>query len=355
MVTLRLFHSADPFRPVAERTLGADEIQVGRDPAADWPVEDAACELSRRHCALRLTPSGVVVRDLSANGVFVGRDRKRLQREVDTPLVRDATVHLGQFIIAIDWNDAADAPANDHAPVDGAGIDAPFHAPMLREPALSAKDFEVRSVWTRAAPEAAASRLPDAALLEAFCDGAGIDASLFAGEEPREVLRRAGVAYQQTVLGLCDLMSERTSLKTEYKMDRTTVSAENNNPFKWAEPHRVAVDLLRSGNGAFLGDGAAITQSFQDLKKHLLCLMAGSRAAIAALFEETAPQAIEAGLKGNALMLQSKADACWRAFRDKHAALVGDATDNPQSDINRAFKRGYERHVRKLDGLGTRS
>jgi predicted component of type VI protein secretion system len=354
MVTLRLFHSADPFRPITERTLGADEIQVGRDPAADWPVEDAACELSRRHCALRLTASGVIVRDLSANGVFIGRDRKRLQRDVDTALARDATVHLGQFIIAIDW---ADAPANDQTPVDdaGAAIDAPFHSPMLRELPLSAKDFEVRGVWSGALPQPAPSRLPDAALLEAFCDGAGIDPSLFAGEDTGEVLRRAGVAYQQTVLGLCDLMSERTSLKTEYKMDRTSVSAENNNPFKWAEPHRVAVDLLRSGNGAFLGDGAAITQSFQDLKKHLLCLMAGSRAAIAAVFEETDPQAIEAGLKGNALMLQSKADASWRAFRDRHATLVADATDNPHSRVNRAFKQGYERHVRKLDGLGTMS
>jgi predicted component of type VI protein secretion system len=353
MVTLRLFHSADPFRPIAERTLGGDEIQVGRDPAADWPVEDAACELSRRHCALRLTASGVIVRDMSANGVFIGRDRKRLQRDVDTALPRDATIHLGQFIIALDWADAVGAPANDHASVEGAGIDAPFHSPMLREPALSARDFEVRSVWTEVSQVAAPSRLPDAVLLEAFCDGAGIDPSLFAGEDPGEVLRRAGVAYQQTVLGLCDLMSERTSLKTEYKMDRTTVSAENNNPFKWTEPQRVAVDLLRSGNGAFLGDGAAITQSFQDLKKHLLCLMAGSRAAVAALFEEMAPRAIEAGLRSNALMLQSKPEACWRAFRDKHAALVADATDNPQSGVNQAFKQGYERQVRKFDGLGT--
>jgi predicted component of type VI protein secretion system len=352
MVTLRLFHSADPFRPIAERVLGPAEIEVGRDPAADWSLEDAACELSRRHCALRLTASGVVVRDLSANGVFVGRERKRLQRDVDTALAPDATLHLGQFLIAIDW---AEAPANDHAPPDtGAGpIHAPFHSPMLREPVLSAKDFEVRSVWAADAVQKAQSPVPDAALLEAFCEGAGIDASLFAGEEPAQVLRRAGVAYQQTVLGLCDLMSERTSLKTEYRMDRTSVAAQDNNPFRWAEPHRVAVDLLRAGNGAFLADGAAITQSFQDLKKHLLCLMAGSRAAIAALFTETAPQEIEAGLKPNALILQSKAEACWRSFRDKHAALFADATDNSQSSVNRAFKQGYERHLRKLDGLGT--
>jgi predicted component of type VI protein secretion system len=350
MVTLRLFHAADPFRPIAERTLGAEEIQVGRDPAADWPVEDSACELSRRHCALRLGPSGVVVRDFSANGVFVGRDRRRLPRDVDTVLGSEDTIHLGQFMIAVD---AASTPANDRAdnPGTGQSIDAPFHSPMLREPVLSAADFQVRSAWDVAQPVQAP--VPDAALLEAFCEGAGLDPSLFAGEQPAEVLRRAGAAYQQAVLGLSDLMSERTSLKREFMMDRTTVGAENNNPFKWAEPHRVAVDLLRSGNGPFLADGAAITESFQDLKKHLLCLMAGSRAAIAAVFDEVSAPSIEVGLKGNALIFQTKADACWRAFQSKHAAMVADANENPESAVNRAFKKGYERHVRKLDGLGT--
>jgi predicted component of type VI protein secretion system len=343
MVTLRLFHAADPFRPIAERMLGAEEIEVGRDPAADWPVEDSACELSRRHCALRLGPSGVIVRDLSANGVFVGPERRRLPRDVDSPLGGDDIIHLGQFMIAVDL---ALRPANDraNAPLTGQSIDAPFHAPMLRE---------VQSAWDPAQPASAQAPVSDAALLEAFCEGAGLDASVFAGERPAEVLRRAGAAYQQAVLGLSDLMSDRTSLKSEYRMDRTRVGAENNNPFKWADPHRVAVDLLRSGNGHFLAEGAAITESFQDLKKHLLSLMAGSRAAINAVFEDISPAKIEQGLKGNALVFQTRADACWRAFQTRHAAMAADASENPESAVNRAFRQGYERQVRKLDGLDT--
>jgi type VI secretion system FHA domain protein len=253
--------------------------------------------------------------------------------------------------------DATCAPANDHvvSPEQGESIDAPFHLPILREPTLSVADFQVRSAWDGFQPAPSQTPIPDAALLEAFCEGAGLDASLFAGERPADVLRRAGAAYQQAVLGLSDLMSERVSLKSEYKMDRTTVGAEKNNPFKWAEPHRVAVDLLRSGNGPFLAEGAAITASFQDLKKHLLCLMAGSRAAIAVVFEEISPKEVEKTLKGNSLLFQTKADACWREFQNKHAAMVADASESAESAVNRAFKKGYERHVRKLDGLETMS
>ena len=48
---------------------------------------------------------------------------------------------------------------------------------------------------------------------------------------------------QVVVLGMTDLMDERTSVKADYRMDRTTVRAEGNNPFKWARPQRLAVDL----------------------------------------------------------------------------------------------------------------
>lgn len=352
MVTLRLFHVADPFRPIETRALAAGVVEIGRDPGVDWLIEDSACELSRRHCAVRVSDTGVHVRDLSANGVFVGEERRRLPRDVETLLAADDAIHLGQFMITFDF---AMTPANDRVQPQSGSIDAPFHSPMLQEPVLSAADFVVSDGWERPAQTTPStpSSLPDAALLEAFCEGAGLDPSVFAGEDPAQVVRRAGHVYRQAVLGLADLMGERTSLKSEYEMNRTRVSATENNPFKWADPHRVAVDLLRSGNDPFLAGGAAVNASFQDLKKHLLCLMAGSRAAVAAAFEGLSPADIEEEVKGQTVLL--KGESCWRAFQKRHVSLMADANENAQSVINRAFKTGYERHVRKLDGLSTQS
>lgn len=347
MVTLRLFHVADPFRPIDTRALEQGELQIGRDPAADWPVDDTACELSRRHCAIGMGGDGLYVRDLSANGVFVGEKRRRLVRDQATPVAAGEAIHLGQFMIIAE---GVVAPANDV----GGSIDAPFHSPMLKELTLSEADFVVRSEWAGAARREPRTTMADAPLLEAFCEGAGLDPSMFAGEDPAEVLRRAGAVYQQTVLGLSDVMSDRTSLKSELRMNRTVVSAVNNNPFKWAEAHRVAVDLLRSGNAPFLSGAAAVNESFQDLKKHILCLMAGSRAAVTAAFDVVAPARVEEAADGQAGLFKTKAETCWRTFERLHAEAVEDARENAASDVNSAFKAGYERHVRRLEGLGTK-
>jgi predicted component of type VI protein secretion system len=352
MVTLRLFHSANPFQAIESRIVGDGEIAIGRDPAADWHIEDAACELSRRHCAIHVSEGGVRVRDMSANGVFVGAARRRIAKDFYVEVALEEPIHIGQYMIVVD---PADTPANDANGHDGS-IDAPFHSPILHEPELSASAFSVRSAWNDTQPAqglaADRPRLPDAALLEAFCEGAGIDPSAFAAEVPADVMRRAGEAYRQAVVGLCDLMGERTSVKSAYRMDRTTVSATGNNPFKWADAHRVGIDILRAGNGSFLAGSAAIKDSFEDLKKHLLCLVAGSRAAVAATLEEVGPARIEEGLKGQSMLFQTKVDACWREFVKRHTQISSDARENADSAINRAFKAGYERQIRKLDELG---
>jgi predicted component of type VI protein secretion system len=134
-------------------------------------------------------------------------------------------------------------------------------------------------------------------------------------------------------------------------LDRTTVGPVNNNPFKWAHAQRVAVDLLKSPRGAFLAGPEAVNHAFEDLKKHLLRLIAGSRAAVSEALVELAPETIVD--QAEAQLFKGKADAYWRAFQVRHAAVAAEAHERQDGPINRAFKAGYERQVRKLSGLST--
>src|SRR5262249_41247959 len=149
------------------------------------------------------------------------------------------------------------------------------------------------------------------------------------------------------VLGLGDLLSERHSVKSDLNMDRTTVSAAGNNPFKWAPTRRVAIDLLRERKDGFLSGPAALKVSFEDLKRHALGLMAGSRAAVNLVFERLAPEKIEAEVKTASVLKLSRPDICWRLYQGRHEALAAETHEHPKSAVNSAFKNGYERCLRE--------
>jgi type VI secretion system FHA domain protein len=255
------------------------------------------------------------------------------------------TLHLGQFLIVVEPQE--DAPANDMAAFT-----------TLFQTIVPPEAIQVRSDWdvdSDAAPANDRAPLTDAALLEAFCLGAGLDASSFMEEDPAQVMMRAGAIYKQMVVGLSDLLSERHIVKSDFNLDRTTVGANGNNPFKWAPTRRVAVDLLRDRQDGFLSGAAALKASFEDLRKHSLCLMAGSRASVDHVLRTLAPQLIENQVSGQGMLRLNKFESCWRAYQNAHAHLADQEPAGPQCSVNRAFKEGYERRLRDLEENGTKS
>jgi predicted component of type VI protein secretion system len=347
MYTLRLFHQADPSRQIEARDLVEGELAIGRDAGVDWTLADPARTISRQHCVVALKNGAISLRDTSANGVYVGPSRRRVEPQAPTPLSAGDTIQFGDFLILVEESRSfAPAPATGTA--GDSPFDAPFHRPILDDRAVGADSLAIPSEWADPGPAPAAPS--DGSLLDAFCAGAKLDASSFSGEDPVVVMQRLGEVYRQMVLGLGDLMQERTSAKSGYRMERTRVHAAGNNPFKWAAPQRVAVDLLQGGAAGFLVGPAAVTASFADLKKHLLCMLAGMRAAIGASIDGLSPEAVETALEGQSFMLRAKVS--WAEYVKLHEAFRRQAQGDPDSALNRAFARAYERRLDELDGLG---
>ena len=176
--------------------------------------------------------------------------------------------------------------------------------------------------------------------------------SAFAGEDPVATMRELGAVYRQMVLGLSDLMTARISVKTEYRMTRTTVHAQGNNPFKWAGAQRVAVDLLRPRADGFLTGPAAVNDSFTDLKKHVLALLSGFREAISSTLTELEPAKAELQADGRGFSLKTRGQAAWEAYGAVHAELAAEAHADPEGRVNRGFREGYERRLVELDEAG---
>jgi predicted component of type VI protein secretion system len=344
MVTLRLFHQSDPFRQIEARSLQAGRLSIGRDVEAGWTIADAERAISRHHCTLTLDDDGLTLHDTSSNGVFLGPALDRAPAGRPVTIRPGDTLRLGQFIILVDGEAALEPPAASE-------FDAPFNRPLLAPVPVTGESVAVPSEWPDSGEATAAMPPTEGTMLEAFCLGAKLDASAFSGEDPAEVLRRLGAVYQQMVLGLSDLMGERTSVKSEYRMTRTTVRSEGNNPFRWAPPRRVAADLLRGGGHGFLSGPEAVKASFGDLKKHLLCMLAGMRAAVGATLQTLEPGVVEESLKGASFKLMNRAGAAWAEYSRLHRILAETADTDPDGPVNQAFREAYERELTTLDAF----
>ena len=337
MYMLQLFDVADEVQPVDARLLREGAMRIGRDAGADWPIADPDCELSRAHCEISAGAGGLCLRALGANGVFDDHTGLRFPDATEVAVPLPATLRFGRFRLK-----ATHAPHGEE-PVDAGRT-------MILTPPLGSS-LAVPENWSDAAALVPGSG--GGSLLEAFCEGAGLDASMLSSEEPDEIMRRAGAVYRQMVLGVGDLMAERDRARAGYKLSRTTIGGAGNNPFKWAPTQRLAIDLLLAGSGSFLSGPAALQASFRDVKRHLIATFAGLHGSLRAAVGAFDPQSLgEAGGRGS--LLKSRAAAQAEEAAARHADLSRQLDGDESGLLERAFVTAYdaaERQASSGEGL----
>lgn len=324
MYMLQLFDADNMITPLDARLIRDGILRIGRDADADWAIADPDCALSRAHCELMVGGNGLTLRALGANGVFDDDTGERYPDATEVLLPVPSALRLGRFRMV-----ATQAPHDDTAIDSG--------RTMVLTPPLGSST-EVPSEWIDAQPAPARS---GGSLLEAFCQGAGLDCSMLSEEDPEEIMRRAGGVYRQMVLGIGDLMAEREIARARYKLTRTTISGSNNNPFKWAPTQRLAIDLLLAGSTGFLSGPAALQASFRDVKRHLVATFAGLQGSLRAAIGSFDPAALDAATADRASLLKSRAALQIGEVGDRHADLVRQLDEALPGSLDNAFVAAY--------------
>lgn len=327
MYMLQLFDRDDAVSPLDVRLLASGTLAIGRDPASGWPIVDPDCALSRAHCELHAGPGGLAITVLGANGVSDAATGARLPTGKRTAIALPAALTLGRFRIV-----ATLAPHAAANPVDAGGT-------MILTPPLG-HSIDVPGDWVDAGIVA---RYCDGTLLEAFCDGAGLDPSLLTGEDPEVVMHRAGALYRQMVLGIGDLMAERDKARARFRMTRTTIAGEGNNPFKWAPSQRLAIDLLLAGSTGFLSGPAALKASFRDIKRHLVATFAGFHASLRSAIDSFDPAQLDEAAARRAAFFKGRAAAQAEEVCARHTDLSGQIASGLPGSLDRAFVAAYLR------------
>jgi predicted component of type VI protein secretion system len=300
-----LYDDAD--RELGSRRPNEGVMRVGRDLAADWVIDDPQLLISRVHLELRLEGSRLSMSVLGANGVALGEPPQKLPQDAQVELSAGDCIRLGTYRIVV-------AETEDQA-----------------------------TSTPRSGKTGDAASAPTQPLLDAFCEGAGLDPSHFIAEDPVVIMTEAGAVYREMINGLDALLRERAAVRSRMEMDRTTIRVNDNNLLKWAPSQRLAIDLLTKKDSSFLTGADAVRASFADVRKHLTSVMGGYRSAVRALIDCLRPETLAAGAKRR-LLRDSTTDS-WERFVALHAELDRQAADDCDGVIRRGFSEGYDRSM----------
>ncbi len=325
MFLLRLYLEKDPVQPLAAHMLREGVTIIGRDPCADWAILDPDCEVSRQHIELSCSKGRLQLRPLGSNGVFRSETGERVPDGEGTLIGLGDAVTFGKYRIVVD------------SPAFSTRSGASFEGTIAFAPPFG--DQRIPAGWVDEGEGFSAT--DEASLLEAFCEGAHLDVAALSDDDPKEILRRAGAIYREMVLGLGDLVSERSTAKLSLSLDRTTIGSEGNNPFKWAPTRKLASDLLLGKGEGFLAGPEAIRTSFEDVKQHMLGTLAGFSAALRAAVRLVSPATIEKKTTKRGGLLQSRAATLWEEYQVAYHDLERQVVERRSGPVSDAFFSEY--------------
>ncbi|MBL3526508.1 MAG: type VI secretion system-associated FHA domain protein TagH [gamma proteobacterium endosymbiont of Lamellibrachia anaximandri] len=235
-----------------------------------------------------------------------------------------------------DWDSLTEAP-----------LSAP---PPAAEPAPEPHPEPLPSTKPTAAPSVSAA-LQDQEALRLILEGAGIPQFDIPKDAAPETLRTLGALMREMVEGLMGVLRARAEIKSQFRMQLTTIRPVENNPLKFTVSVEEALShLFKPDNTAYLSPMDAIREAVDDISAHQLAVMAGMQGALSAMLQRFEPEALERYFqqKGGRGLLESKNAWYWEQYGEKHKELLAEAEDNFQDLFGEEFARAYEDQIARL-------
>ncbi len=384
-------------------TVTGQGLTVGRSSSSDWSLPDPQRHISSRHFEVIYRDNAYFLKDLSTNGVFLDGQRHRIEGEY--LLQQGDRFQVGHYFIVVQLGAGAPAPAPAHDPApppppavdDGdpwavdsapaAPIDvnprpdprafddfasdfivnpvpppaaAPAPVPAAAPSPLSGSESPFGDGPAPAAPSAVASPVPapapmpvatppqaaapdnGAAVLAAFCEGAGLPPPpAGTSADATALARELGRTMQQSAAELMALLQDRAAAKQFTRGgDRTMMGAANNNPLKFLpDPAQALEVMFLQPREGFMTGGEGMTSALQDVKTHQMAVFAAIQPALIKLLEDLSPEAIEEATGGG--LLAGGRRKSWDEFVKRWDAKAAN-TENGMLDVFlRHFAESY--------------
>ncbi|MEJ1464386.1 MAG: type VI secretion system-associated FHA domain protein TagH [Candidatus Sedimenticola sp. (ex Thyasira tokunagai)] len=204
-------------------------------------------------------------------------------------------------------------------------------------------------------PQPAIQRTPSSTssvdALKILLKGANMESLEVAPEESEALLETIGELMREMVGGLMEVLRARAEIKSEFRMQLTTIRPVENNPLKFSAGVDEALrNLLAPQSDAYLPPRVALNEAMDNIEAHQLAVMAGMQAALSAMLKRFEPGTLERYFenKGGRSLLGSKKSWYWEQFEEKYKEVLSEAEDNFQDLFGEEFARAYQDQTAKL-------
>jgi type VI secretion system FHA domain protein len=170
-------------------------------------------------------------------------------------------------------------------------------------------------------------------------------------EQISEINDVVGEFTQIAVKGLMLILKSRSSLKSEFRMNVTTIQSAENNPLKFSPTLEDAMfNMFVRGGNAYKDPVTAVKEGIEGVADHQFSVFAGMRSAFNFLLERFNPQILEAKFdkqKSNSLLSSKKAKN-WDLYSAFYQDIIKDRDDSFQYLFGDDFVQAYEQQMQQL-------
>jgi FHA domain-containing protein/type VI secretion system protein len=232
---------------------------------------------------------------------------------------------------------------------------APAHqAPLPSPPQSLPSPPPAVAEATGAAPVSVSAPASGDRVLQALLEGLGLP-QLRSSHAPEDLARLIGEMLRAATAGTMDVLMARALTKRESHIDMTMIAPRANNPLKFfPDADSALTQMLSAQIPGYLPPLPAIAGAFDDLKAHELAVIAGMRAALAAVVQRFDPARIEQRLSDpgrlDKLLPASRKARMWDRLVELYGELARDADEDLQRLFGEKFSGAYEQQVERLRG-----
>jgi type VI secretion system FHA domain protein len=153
-----------------------------------------------------------------------------------------------------------------------------------------------------------------------------------------------------TVSGMMKTLRARSEIKSEFRLNMTTIQSAENNPLKFSVTPEDAIENMFAKQGkAYLPPVEAIHDGFADISDHQVALFDAMKAAYEHIFHQFDPEFLAQKFERNASkrLLGGKARN-WDAFQQLYSEYKEDKEQTFKRLFGEVFADAYERRMHSL-------